>query len=452
MCPRWFNPALVLILFVALALRLAAGVWWQSRLPAGDQFGMPDSETYWALGRTIAEGKPYQLGPHKQVFRTPGYPALLAPLFLIFGREPPAGWAFAESAFLSTAAVAAVYGLTRSLFDRRTGLVASGIAAVYPGAISEGALVLSEAPFGPLMIVGLGLWGMAWRSEPRRRRLMLAVAAGITSGLAALMRPSWLLFVPFALMIALIFDSRRLRQLGTGLAVAAGLVLVMIPWWLRNWRVTGAFVPTTLQVGPSLYDGLNPAADGSSNMEIIYAFESAELREDRRDHMTSKQVDIFSDLVSQFGHFFNTRFKPSGVQGLAKHPKPEYIFDQFFRGEAIDWAMKDPLWTAELSAIKFRRLWNPWPNEPKLQSVWLKIMVAATYLPLLFLSLWGIARYGFRGWPFALCWLPAVYFTLLHMVFVASIRYREPAMIVMIPLAAAVAVERIWPAVKRRLI
>ncbi len=76
-------------------------------------------------------------------------------------------------------------------------------------------------------------------------------------------------------------------------------------------------------------------------------------------------------------------------------------------------------------------------------------MVAATYLPLLFLSLWGIVRYGFRGWPYALCWLPAVYFTLLHMVFVASIRYREPAMIAMIPLAAAVLVEHVWPAMGR---
>ncbi len=119
-----------------------------------------------------------------------------------------------------------------------------------------------------------------------------------------------------------------------------------------------------------------------------------------------------------------------------------------FRDEALAWARAYPGRTLQLAAIKFRRLWNPWPNEPKLQSVWLKIMVAATYLPLLCLSLWGIVRYGFRGWPYALCWLPAVYFTLLHVVFVASIRYREPAMIAMMPLAAAVLVERVWPAMR----
>jgi hypothetical protein len=41
-----------------------------------------------------------------------------------------------------------------------------------------------------------------------------------------------------------------------------------------------------------------------------------------------------------------------------------------------------------------------------------------------------------RGWPYILCWLPAVYFTLLHTVFVSSIRYREPAMLAMLALAA----------------
>jgi hypothetical protein len=39
-----------------------------------------------------------------------------------------------------------------------------------------------------------------------------------------------------------------------------------------------------------------------------------------------------------------------------------------------------------------------------------------------------------------LCGLPAIYFTLLHMVFVSSIRYREPAMLGLIVLAAGVLV------------
>jgi hypothetical protein len=38
--------------------------------------------------------------------------------------------------------------------------------------------------------------------------------------------------------------------------------------------------------------------------------------------------------------------------------------------------------------------------------------------------------------PYVLAWLPAVYFSLLNLVFLGSIRYREPAMLALVVLAA----------------
>src|SRR6185369_6431524 len=168
-----FGWSLTAILAVALIVRLAAGVWWQQRLPAGQKFAFGDSESYWQLGRAIAHGQPYEYGPdHLKIFRTPGYPALLAPLFWL-ADEPPVLWARALSAALSTAAVGLTAALAKILFDDRAGLLAAAI--------------------------------------------------------ATLMRPSWLLFVPFSFMVALPWFIARRVELGkyakTGCLVFIGLCM-----------------------------------------------------------------------------------------------------------------------------------------------------------------------------------------------------------------------------------
>jgi hypothetical protein len=83
-------------------------------------------------------------------------------------------------------------------------------------------------------------------------------------------------------------------------------------------------------------------------------------------------------------------------------------------------------------------MWNVWPNEPAFRSWPMRVGMLVTYGPLLVLSLIGVWRYTSWGWPYALAWLPALYLTLLHVVFVSSLRYREPAMLALIVLAAGV--------------
>jgi hypothetical protein len=120
----------------------------------------------------------------------------------------------------------------------------------------------------------------------------------------------------------------------------------------------------------------------------------------------------------------------------------EYRLDQRLRRAAVDWARQHPGRALRLAGIKFVRMWNIWPNERQLSNPLIRLAIAAGYLPAISLGIVGAVATLRRGWPYALCWLPAVYLTLLHVVFVSSVRYREPAMLGLIVLAAGLVVER----------
>jgi hypothetical protein len=428
-----------LLLAIALAVRLGAAFYWQARLDRKHlRFEFGDSESYWTLGRTIAEGQPYRYGPEEsQVFRTPGYPLLLAPLFSIARGDPPVTWARVESAVFGTLAVGGVWWLARKLFDARAGLIAGAMAAFYPGVVAISVLVLSEAPFCPLMLLQLSLWTVAWKADSLRQATVPALAAGAAAGAATLVRPSWLLFTPFAVVLALLLRVReqppepddsafsiqhsafsispsprpsprgRGRIAWIGVLMLTGLIVTMLPWWVRNARVCGRFVPTTLQVGASLYDGLNPRANGASNMDLMPEVVE-ELRKQAADGEVPRDVALEVEL------------------------------DRQFRAAAWTFARDNPAGVVRLAGVKLLRMWNVWPNEPSFAAWPIRLATLLSYAPVMILGIVGAIGTIRRGWPYVLCWLPAVYFTLLHVVFVGSIRYRQPALLGLMVLAAGV--------------
>jgi 4-amino-4-deoxy-L-arabinose transferase-like glycosyltransferase len=393
----------IAILSCAFAIRVVTGWWWQDRLPADQRFAFGDSESYWALARAIAHGEPYEYGPGPgKVFRTPGYPLLLAPLFLIRA-DPPVVWARVEGAFLGTLAVGGVMWLSRLLFDETAGYIAGALSAVYPGAIGASVLVLSEAPYCPLLVAETFFWILAWRAEHWKKLGAMSILTGAIHGMATLMRPSHLLFVPFAVALAMLSPNRR-RHLLIGTLIMAATCVTLAPWWWRNYQVTGRFVATTLQFGASLYDGWNPNATGASDMRFVDEFVAAQKRED--------------------------------AAGAPRADSFEQRLDRKLKQAAIDWARDNPIQVLRLAFVKFLRMWSPLPNASELQSWTFRLAIFGSFTPLICGAVLSSIWFAPRGWPLAMCWLPVIYLTSLHIIFVSSIRYREPAMLPLIALAA----------------
>jgi 4-amino-4-deoxy-L-arabinose transferase-like glycosyltransferase len=444
-------PFLAVVL-VAFALR-SVGAWQLTRhlSSSGRRFAFADSELYWLLGERLAAGGPYTDGK-RWILRTPGYPAFLAVCIKVFGSS--AGAARQVQAALGALSCLLIGLLAGLLFDRRTARLAAWFAACDPFAVLLSVVILSEAVFVPLLALHLvllallGRWldarpgpspfraaldaGDWWSAAPRRRLvppeersgveqscdrnsgrarklLLLGLLIGLVGAGAALVRPSWLLATPLFAVAAVAFARRAgsigKLQLAVAAAVLLGLVAGMSPWWVRNWSLTGRFVPTTLWVGASLYDGLNPRADGSSNMEFM-------------DRPRAWRLD--------------PRLKKMG----------ELEQDQYLRRKAWQFAFRRPDKVFDLAIVKLRRFWNPVPNTALFGGAALWWLSLARCVPLFALALVGTWR--LRGWPWHLCLLigPVLYLCLIHTLFPSSIRYRESAMLpVMVLVAWTVLVE-----------
>lgn len=117
--------------------------------------------------------------------------------------------------------------LGNRLGGRQVGLLAAGIAAVYPNLWLSDGLVMSESV--SMLSLSAVLWFALDASEREGRRPL--VALGIALGLATLARSELLLLVPLVLCWLGSCQRRRGRRaLATVAPVAVVAVLVLLPW------------------------------------------------------------------------------------------------------------------------------------------------------------------------------------------------------------------------------
>ncbi|NOX53300.1 MAG: hypothetical protein GXP27_02455 [Planctomycetes bacterium] len=407
------NRKLLVVLGCALLLRLVAAVGVQAYLDRqpGKQFLIEgDAWGYWELGRKLAHGKPFEIHhPPRRVHRMPGFPMVLAGCIRVFGENLLA--TRLVLAVVGTGACWMVYLLGKELCDPATGLLAAALAAIIPHFVGFSVLVLTETTFAGLLV--LSLWCMA-RLVRRAARggpavptclsrdalgsrdngqhpsrvavcaCLWALATGAAVALATYARPSWLLAGPaFALGIVWAGRAQRTAWM-TAAMLLLGVFAALLPWIVRNWRVTGGrVVVTTLWLGPSLYDGLNPEATGESDMTFF-----------DRDNLMSRMS--------------------------------EYEVNRYYTQKALEFAVKHPGRTLKLAAVKLGRFWKPWPNAEQFRQS-LRLAVLAFFVTLVVLAVVGGWRCRHSPWTLLLTAGPIAYFSLLHMVFVGSLRYRLPA-------------------------
>lgn len=397
------------ILLAAFCVRASVAAYWHAKAESEQRlFRLGDSHSYWILAGHVARGEPYEYGSSdSKIFRAPAYPILLAP-FTLYSDEAQGVWyARLAGCLLGTVAVTLVMIIGRRLGGWTAGCWAGALAAVYPGAVGMSVVVLSEAIFCPLMLANILAWQIAYCANSRTTIVHASCVAGIAAGLGILARPSWLLFAPLLAGIGIVCGRNRYRHWLIFVISALACSLAMSPWWIRNAFITGRFVPTTLQVGPSLYDGLHAGATGGSDEGMSFAVEHA------------------NRLLAE-----DSAGQASPESALAHNDVFEYRLNKRLTRLAWEWSVDNPGQALWLAGVKFSKVWSLWPDGKEVGSTWLRLALTGGCLAVMSLAIAGSRRLLVRsGWLAMICWLPTIYFTVLHMVFVGSVRYREPAIL-----------------------
>jgi hypothetical protein len=323
--------------------------------------------------------------------RMPGYP-----LFLSMWLHTASPVLFAK---LAQSVLGGVGCVVCALIASRVGgpvlaWIAGLLTALDPFAILFANLLLSETLFTTalalFMLVTIALWQHADArpadrpTGPEKPALWRWALWGVTFLVCTYLHPSAVLLLPVTGLL-LILRHRTWSHLGGFVVALIVLAIGLAPWTVRNHRVLGGRCLLTSRLGVSLYDGVGPQADGRS--DLAYTRQIAE------------------------------------VQGL-----DELGRNCWFLRRGLEHIRAEPGRILMLAGRKLLFTWNVVPNLEAHRSPMEMLVSAAWMVPMLVLGLAGLLAPGPNHRTRALLLVPVAYFTLLHMLFVGSVRYRVPVM------------------------
>jgi 4-amino-4-deoxy-L-arabinose transferase-like glycosyltransferase len=267
---------------IGISVRLAFGL--------GYWVGKPlthDEVEYLTLAGNLSAGRGLTYGPHavdagnmprQQFGRAPGYPVFLAAIGADRGDyvHSPARVKIVQ-AVLGGVVVFVIGLIALDAAGPGAGSTAAVVAALYPPLVWISSYVFSETLYSVVALLS----AFVLQRLPSR-----AAAAGCLTGLAILIRPAMIFFVPLAAIWLLRRDGFRLALLFSVTGAA-----IVIPWTARNAFVHQRFIPVASEGGVTFWTGNHPLARGEGDLAANPQLKAADL-DFRRAHPGSSPEDL----------------------------------------------------------------------------------------------------------------------------------------------------------------
>jgi 4-amino-4-deoxy-L-arabinose transferase-like glycosyltransferase len=391
----WMTPqriGLLFVLLVALALRIATL----------NHYGIDylnlhnDDEGYTHGAQTLLKSGmlTYHNEDEPTVHIMPGQPALIAAVFAIFGDGTLGVYAIkALILLLGVSTVYAVYWLGTRFFGTVGGFISALLLAVAVPQVVIDLLQLTETPFMFCL-----LWMIVFTVRAADRPNWGHFIGVVFFYLAALMFRATVALYPLVAVGYLLLRHYPRQLLWKQLAAAAVIVVLMLsPWWIRNYAHYQAFIPLTGGQGNPLLLGTYQG-QGYPNEETL------------REVINRLETEYTSyDAYTMMA--FQEREAKKRIREWRDRDPQSFLYSYL-------WLKPKILWKAVYYPLEIYKI--PAKTLDLIQRVEVKTAVAGFFLLLAF---------G-KGWrrEVLLLGVTLVYFTLLYAAYFAFDRYNLPEM------------------------
>jgi 4-amino-4-deoxy-L-arabinose transferase-like glycosyltransferase len=359
------------------------------------------ADGYDQLAANLAEGNGYRFYPDtaKTLMREPGYPILLAGIFMVFGKN----FVVVKLAnmILALAVAYLMTRIARNLSGSRLLILGAPLLFLFH---PETLIAESRGGIEILFTFMLTLFVLTLYKAVKGNRWWNYLVSGGALGLAVLVRSTPILF-PFVLLGYLLFveraENQKVAVFRNFMAMAIAMFMVLCPWIIRNYSLTGKFVPTASVLGVSAHTGLYLSTHqgiGNVQLDTEAASERGKLAHELGYHFKDGYYQYFYSSADELGfsHYLLNRV----VHEYESSPR------LFIR-------------TVGLNFLKF------WCGGKTWKSV---AMNAIVQLPFLALAIMGVVHClrNDRAKELAPLALLIIYIVAVSMPILAQARYSEP--------------------------
>ncbi len=290
-----------------------------------------------------------------------------------------------------------LYKISLKIFDDKiSAFLTFVIVLFYPFFIYYQALLLSETLFNTILVVSFYYIYKWYENDFILNKTF--ILANVFLVLSIYVKGTLSILPP--LLLALFFLMNKYELKGTLKVFSFSLgfyIILMSPWWIRNYSIFNQFVPFTTSSGKVLYLGNNPSNKYGGN-------------------------DIIDVNVAEFT-------KISSIED-------ELERNRVFKEKALEFIINNPDRFLELMILKLKRFYNIIPNAEKFSRGYYKWVSLLSYGVIFILFLASIFIHIKYFKRLSAIYILFLYFTLLHMIFIASLRYRLPLELFMILLSS----------------